>query len=79
MNNKSETIKIIASLAIIDENDINDEDALSNIGIDSLRSVELIVALEDSLNITFDDSDLDPERLNTVKDILNLIEKYSNK
>ncbi|MCL2591947.1 MAG: acyl carrier protein, partial [Defluviitaleaceae bacterium] len=61
MNNKSETIKIIASLAIIDENDINDEDALSNIGIDSLRSVELIVALEDSLNITFDDSDLDPE------------------
>ena len=48
----------------------------SDLGFDSLRMVELIIALEDGMDITFDESDLDPQKLSIVKDIYNLIETY---
>lgn len=76
MNVQSKTIKIIASLSVVDESNINYEDTLSNIGIDSLKSVELIVALEDGLNIKFYDSDLDPGALTSVRSIVDLVKKY---
>ena len=76
MNHRDEIIKIIASISILEETDIGEEDTLSNIGIDSLKAVELIIALEDGFRITFEDSDLDPARLTTVKSIIDLVEKY---
>ena len=79
MSRQEKIIKIISSLTVLDENEIGEDDSLANLGIDSLRSVELIVALEDNLNVTFDDSDLDPSILTTVKSIIELVEKHSTK
>lgn len=74
--NRDKIINIISKIAIVDADDINAEDVLANIGIDSLKRVELAVLLEDELNIQFEYSDLDPSKLNCVKDILSLSEKY---
>ena len=46
------------------------------LGLDSLRMVELMVTLEDAFNLQFDESDLDPAGLEPVKDIYLLMEKY---
>jgi len=75
----SKVIKIVASFSIIDESDISEGDTLSSIGIDSLKSVELIIAFENEFNITFDISDLDPSKLQTVGSIVELVEKYFEK
>ncbi len=69
-------ITAIAELAVISEDELNVDELLSDIGIDSLRTVELIIALEDNFNIFFDESDLDPSQLKTVGGIVALTEKY---
>ena len=44
-----------------------------DLGFDSLRIVSLILEIEEKMSLTFDDSDLDPSELLTVKDLNNLI------
>ena len=39
--------------------------------------VELMVAIEDKFNIEIEESDLDPAALQTVSQIYDLIEKYT--
>lgn len=74
----AEMIKdIIEKISIIPFEEINTDDSLISIGIDSLKSVELIIELEDGLNIKFDDGDLDPSKLNSVQNIIDLVKKYS--
>lgn len=68
--------EIIAEFAIVTEEEINADDILVEIGIDSLRIVELIVTLEEKLNIRFDDSKLNPSELKAIKDIFELIEEH---
>ena len=68
--------KTIATFSTVAREEINEKDELSVIGIDSLRKVDLIVALEDCLEVAFDDSDLDPGQLATVESILALAQKY---
>lgn len=46
------------------------------LGIDSLLMVSLIVELEEALNIVIDDAELSPDELNTVGDVIALVEKY---
>lgn len=46
------------------------------LGIDSLRIVELVVALEEKFNITINETNLDPDLLKTVEDIYLLVNKY---
>lgn len=65
-------IEVIAELSVVPHEDINADDMLTNIGIDSLKMVELIIALEDRFNIRFNDSDLDPSKLKTVQSIITL-------
>lgn len=48
----------------------------SDLGFDSLGVVELIVKLEEVLNIQFEESDLDPQEIVTVRDIYELVERY---
>lgn len=76
MNTIEQITNIIATISIIPVEAISRDDELSKIGIDSLRIVELIVALEDGLGIIFDDSDLDPSKLQTVTAVIELVEKY---
>ena len=69
-------IEVIYSFSAI-KGDISSTDNLLSIGIDSLRKVELIVALEDKFNIQFDDSELDPSHINTVDDVIYLVAKHT--
>lgn len=45
-----------------------------DLGFDSLRLVSLILDIEEKMDITFDESDLDPGELIIVKDLIRLIE-----
>lgn len=47
-----------------------------DLGFDSLRMVELIIALEEEFGIEFCEDDLDPSQLQTVEDLYELTEKY---
>lgn len=49
------------------------ESSFSDLGIDKLDIVDILVTLEQELNITFDDKDL--MDIETIQDILKLIEK----
>lgn len=78
MRNEDKIISIIVKQSVVSEQEISKNDLLVVLGIDSLKMVELIVALEDELGITFDDSELDPMNLTTVEAIINLANKYLN-
>ena len=45
-------------------------------GLDSLRLVELMVMLEETFGVEFEESDLDPARLLTVGDVYALMQRY---
>lgn len=46
------------------------------LGFDSLKIIELIVRAEEIYSIEIDETDLDPSKLKTVKDLFELIKKY---
>lgn len=58
---------------ITKELNLNDD-----LGIDSLRMVELVVSIEEEFNIVINDSDLELDKLISVEDIYNLVNKYIN-
>ena len=45
-------------------------------GLDSLSIVNLVISLETGFNIFFDEGDLDPEVINTIGDVVGLVERY---
>jgi len=45
-------------------------------GLDSLSIVNLIISLETGFDIFFDDSDLDPETIITIEDVVSLTVRY---
>ncbi len=73
---EKEIMKILAAMSLLDEGEIMENDMLTDIGIDSLKIVEVIMEIEDHFNIKFNDSDLDPEALDTVKSVIDLVKKY---
>lgn len=77
MNNeiKKSIDQCIISIATISEN-IEKNDNIKDIGIDSLRLVELILTLEETFNLQFSNQELEPASIVTVDDIYNLVEKY---
>lgn len=59
---------------------IRPEDKLiEDLGFDSLKIIELIVAIEGIYSIEIYETDLDPNDFNTVEDLYKLIRKYTNK
>ncbi len=76
MSYENEIIGVISSLSYISNDEIRFDDEFSTIGIDSLNMVELIIALENIFEITFDDSELDPSSLKKVSDVIKLTERY---
>lgn len=68
-------INIISELSILLPSEISSEDYLCNIGIDSLKTVQLIVDIEDAFGIRFSDSDLDGKNLQTVGTLIELVKK----
>ncbi len=56
---------------------LREEDGLqSDLGLDSLLMVTLLVELEEALQIELDESDMNPFALATVGDVVRLAEKY---
>ena len=47
-----------------------------DLGIDSLGIVQLIVKLEETFNIEFAESDLDPQKIQNVESVHQLVEAY---
>lgn len=67
---------ILMEMAFLDEPPDYEDTLKEDLGIDSLRMVELIVSLEDCFDITLDESDLNPANMKTVRDIFTLVNKY---
>ena len=58
-------------------NEINDNMSLENdLGLDSLNRIMLIINIEEKTGITFEATDMNPEELLTVGNIVNLLKKY---
>ncbi len=49
---------------------------ISDLALDSLRMVMLLVMIEDVFDIELNESDMNPFELVTVKDVINLVAKY---
>ncbi|EML6324632.1 acyl carrier protein [Bacillus cereus] len=60
------------------EQDIDLNEDLSSIGLDSLVSVSLIVELEEKFGITFDDDELIFENFSNIKKIIDIVESKMN-
>ena len=78
MNTQNITEKVKKCIsAITSVTEIKDGALLKkDLGLDSLSLVAVIVALEESFNIAFDDADLDPGLIVTVKNLVALVEKH---
>lgn len=66
-------IELVAQLSVLEVSDISMDSGLAEIGIDSLKMVQLIINLEEFIGIQFDDAELDPFKLKTVKDVYELV------
>ena len=76
------TYKIIIAQAsgTASEADLKDETLLrEDLGMDSLRFINMIVALESAYGFEFDDEYLSYERLATVKDIADYVQSKTKK
>ena len=78
MDYKQKLLNIISGLSVLSTDEIALEDKFTDIGIDSLKIVELIVSVENELNIKFDDSELNPGKIIMVKNIMDLTGKYAH-
>lgn len=66
--------KSIAEIMSKDEDDITmDTDLVSDLGVDSVDSVELIMALEEIYDVSI--SDEDASQLKTVADVVDFVER----
>ena len=67
---------IIRDICPFDMELCDDSKLKEDLGVDSLRLVELLVALEEELSIEFSLSDLDVNKFSVVSDIYDLVNKY---
>ena len=77
MNETYKAIKEALSevVAGIDDRELNDEVLLVDLGIDSLKYVEMLVLIEEKFNLMFDESDLGTDSVRSIGDLTNLIKK----
>ena len=75
MNVKEKVLSIMTELRGSDEISEN-RSLLTDIHLDSLGMVTLLVELEDTFGITLDESDMNPFDLITAADVILLVEKY---
>jgi acyl carrier protein len=53
-------------------------DKINELGFDSISFIKLVVELENRLGIEFEDTMLDYKSIDTVADLINLIENIGN-
>ena len=59
----------------LDPEEIDTDTALADYGVDSFLLLELIVALEEMFEVTFDQSDITSETLKSVRTLADLIQQ----
>ena len=75
MNKQEQVLDILAKVSKKDRASIKPEqELLADLGIDSPKGLHLLSELEDTLKLEI--SDTDAARMNTVKDILDYVEKH---
>lgn len=68
---------IILEIARVKSNEVMENvNLFTELGLDSLSMVELLVRLEEEFEIELNESDLRPSEFNQVKDIYRLISNY---
>ena len=75
MQMQDRVFELLEGLTSIEEISEYDELA-SDLGLDSLGMINLLIAIEDTFQIELDESDMEPLALQTVYDIIQLVEKY---
>ena len=75
MELQKRVFELLEEITQVEKISVYDELA-ADLGLDSLGMITLLVALEDTFNIELDESDMDPLALQTVDDIVQLVEKY---
>lgn len=75
MELRERVFELLSELTSMEE--ISEYDELAgDLGMDSLGMITLLVAIEDTFQIELEESDMDPLALQTVDDIVQLLEKY---
>lgn len=67
---------ILSELTTSSSIETNDE-LQNDLGLDSIRLVTLLIMIEETFEITLEESDMNPFDLIKVSDIINLVEKYA--
>ncbi len=75
MELQKRVFELLEEITQVEKISVYDELA-ADLGLDSLGMITLLVALEDTFHIELDESDMDPLALQTVDDIVQLVEKY---
>ena len=76
MNREYILEKIINIVDEILDLKLEPHEELKDCGIDSLSIVTIIVSIEEEFDIVFNDTDLDPNKLITLNDVVTLVESY---
>lgn len=75
MDRKEKVIEIIRKLT--SQSEINDNSKLvEDLSIDSLNMVLLLINIETAFSFTLKEDDMNPYKLNTVNDVVELVERY---
>ncbi len=56
--------------------ELSEEEFLKESGVDSLSLVSIIVEIEEKFGFSFGENDLQPEKLQTLADLIEITEKY---
>jgi acyl carrier protein len=76
VNAKDQIIEVLQELVVgLADRELTDETLLSDLGIDSIKYVELLVQIEEKCDIVFDESDLGVDSLKSMGDLTALLEK----
>ena len=67
--------QILSELSGI-ENIHEDNQLQSDLGLDSIQLVSLLIMIEESFDIILDESDMNPFDLVSVQDVIDMVEKY---
>ena len=78
MNEHEVFLKVVDILEEIGGTRVEDtsKTLVDDLAMDSLRLVTLLVMIEDAFEIELEESDMDPFRLVSVKDVIDLVSEY---
>ena len=72
---KETVFKVLSEISGTEVN-AEEPELTSDLGLDSMNMVTLLIELEDAFHITLDESDMNPFELICVGDVIKLAKKY---